>query len=60
MYSPKIRERYIPLLYRISKAKGMPMTKVVNQIIHDFLTKTLLEELTKDGKENNKPMAESP
>lgn len=33
MYSPKINEGLIPELYRISKSKGKPMTKIVNEII---------------------------
>lgn len=33
MYSLKIREEYIPILYRISKERGRPMTFVVNEII---------------------------
>jgi hypothetical protein len=37
MYSPKIKDEFIPLLYRISASKRMPMTKLVNQIIKDYL-----------------------
>ena len=37
MYSPKIFEQYIPVLYRKSKELKMPMTKLVNQIIHKAL-----------------------
>lgn len=33
MYSPKIREEYIPKIYRIAKAKGTRMTTFVNEII---------------------------
>lgn len=37
MYSPKIKEEFIPILYKISTSKRMPMTKLVNQIIKDYL-----------------------
>lgn len=37
MYSPKISEELIPDLYRLGKAKKKPMTKVVNEIIRDYL-----------------------
>ena len=37
MYSPKIKEEYIPILFKISASRGIPMTKLVNQIIKDYL-----------------------
>ena len=37
MYSPKIKEEFIPVLFRISASKGIPMTKLVNQIIREYL-----------------------
>jgi len=58
MYSPKIEDRYIPILYRVAKAYRVPMTKLVNQIIHDYLTKRLstdLLEKERSGK-NGKPI----
>jgi len=33
MYSPKIDETLIPKLYRLARAKGVRMTKLVNEII---------------------------
>ena len=47
MYSPKIKEEYIPILYRLAKLKGMPMTKLVNNLIKDYLDKleTALREI---------------
>lgn len=33
MYSPKIREEYIPKIYQIAKANGTRMTTFVNEII---------------------------
>jgi hypothetical protein len=34
MYSPKISEDLVRKLYPIAKQKHMPMTRLVNQIIH--------------------------
>ena len=37
MYSPKIAEDLIPLLYRKAKALKVPMTKLVNAILREAL-----------------------
>lgn len=37
MYSPKIAEDLIPLLYRLAKAKGIAMTKLVDQMLRSGL-----------------------
>ena len=37
MYSPKIREDLIPVLYRIGKAEQKPMTRVVDEILRGYL-----------------------
>lgn len=37
MYSPKIREDLIPRLYRLRQSMGVPMTKLVNQAIENYL-----------------------
>ena len=37
MYSPKISEQYVPVLYRKSKELKIPMTRLVNQIIEKAL-----------------------
>ena len=39
MYSPKIREDYIPIIYRLAKRKRMHMTTLVNEIIDTELRK---------------------
>ena len=48
MYSPKINEDYIPFLYRKAKSQQIPMTRLVNQIIEEYLMQnrlvTILEE----------------
>ena len=39
MYSPKIREEYIPILYQIAKQKGIPMTHLVKEALDEYLNK---------------------
>ncbi len=39
MYTPKISEKLIPILYRIAKEKRVPMTTLVDSIIESFLHK---------------------
>ena len=46
MYSPKIKERFIPILYRIARERKTPMTRVVNEIIQDYLTDYLAGKLS--------------
>ena len=46
IYSPKIKEEFIPVLFRISASKGIPMTKLVNQIIREYLEGDLSPGLT--------------
>ena len=40
MYSPKISEQLIPILYKRAKNEGKPMTRVVNEILSADLYKT--------------------
>ena len=46
MYSPKINEEYIPFLYRSAKSQKIPMTRLVDQIIAEFIirNRVILEE----------------
>jgi hypothetical protein len=37
MYSPKIREEHMPILFGISASKRIPMMKLVNEIIKAYL-----------------------
>jgi len=39
MYSPKIKEELIPVLYQIAKANKKPMTRFVNELIEEALKK---------------------
>lgn len=38
MYSPKISEELIPILYRLAKEQKIAMTELVNKIIEEYLT----------------------
>ena len=40
MYSPKISEQLIPILYKRAKDEGKPMTRLVNEILEADLYKT--------------------
>jgi len=37
LYSPKITEELIPILYQLARARGVPMTKLVDRIIREAL-----------------------
>ena len=50
MYSPKISEKLIPILYRIAKEKRVPMTTLVDSIIESYLDKAEIDVIW-DGKE---------
>ena len=39
MYSPKIKEQLIPLIYNMAKREHKPMTAVVNEILEESLYK---------------------
>jgi len=37
MYQPKIKEELIPQLYRLAKARGVPMTRLVSDLLESAL-----------------------
>ncbi len=43
MYSPRIREDLIPPLYRLAKARGVPMTRLVSEILAAALAAVQVE-----------------
>lgn len=45
MYSPKISEALIPILYRMAKDRSVPMTVLVNRIIGKEIQKEERKEL---------------
>ena len=42
MYSPAIAPGLIPVLYRLGKARGVPMTALVSTLLFDALERTEL------------------
>jgi len=44
MYSPKIKEEFIRKLYYIARAKRLPMTSLVNEIISAAIKDIEIEE----------------
>ena len=45
MYSPKIDEGLIPVLYRLAKERKIPMTRLVNEILQRELSEMEEEEM---------------
>ena len=41
MYSPKIDEKHIPVLYRLGKQTKKPMTHLVNEAITEYIAKEM-------------------
>jgi len=37
VYSPKVPERFIPVLYRLGRARGRPMTHLVAEAVARYL-----------------------
>ena len=37
MYSPKIPDRLIPGLYRTARSRGLPMTRLVADVLESYL-----------------------
>ncbi len=39
MYSPKIKEDLIPILYKLAKQEGKPMTALINEMLRAEIAK---------------------
>ena len=52
MYSPKLNEELIPALFKIARLRKIPMTKLVNQIITNYLSN---HEMMEAGVTNYEP-----
>ena len=52
MYSPKIKPDLIHDLYLLAKRKGKPMTKIVSEVIEDYLINESNEMLELDSTVN--------
>ena len=48
MYSPKIAEDLIPVLYRQAKTRGIPMTRLVDEILRRALKDSVLRVSDED------------
>jgi site-specific recombinase XerD len=53
MYSPKIKEEYIPVLYKIAKGRGVPMTHIVREALEEYLNKQEVVLRTQKGELKN-------
>lgn len=50
MYSPRIREDLIPILFKLARTKERPMTKLVDEILRNQLKERgWLDELQSEG-----------
>lgn len=49
MYSPKIAEKLIPVLYHAAKDQGVPMTVLVNRLLTEALAKENLPPTARDA-----------
>ena len=47
MYSPKISPEFIPILYKIGKVQGKPMTVVVREALAHYLKVLNTEDIEK-------------
>jgi len=54
MYSPKIKETYIPVLYKIAKARRLPMTHIVREALDEYLNKPEIVSIKIPREDNNK------
>ena len=59
MYSPKIDEDYIPFLYRKAKSQQIPMTRLVNKIIEEYLMQNRLITILKEDQKSHKMSAQA-
>ncbi len=50
MYSPRIKPELVQKLYKLAKARKVPMTRLVNKIIADYFKRNPLRRLA-DGEE---------
>lgn len=49
MYSPKIAEKLIPVLYHTAKVQGVRMTALVNRLLTESLARESLPQPAKDA-----------
>jgi hypothetical protein len=44
MYSPKVRDKFVPVLYRLGRRRGVPMTRLVEEALAQYLHREGLAE----------------
>ena len=54
MYSPRIKDDLIPLLYRVARHEGKPMTVIVDEILRPEIERRI-RELDQDFSQNSNP-----
>ncbi len=54
MYSPKIKEEFIPVLYKIARARGIPMTHIVREALDEYLNKPEIAATKTPSEDHNK------
>lgn len=52
MYTPKISEDLIPLIYQKAKSEKKPMTKIVNEILEEKLSEDVRDQDNDDYNES--------
>ena len=59
MYSPKVREDLIPVLYRLAKLRGMPMTMLVDGMLRESLAQYPVQSVQPNPNPEGESHAES-
>jgi len=49
MYSPKIDEALIPILYHTARGRGLPMTRLVDRLLIDGLMREQLPQTAQEA-----------
>jgi hypothetical protein len=60
MYSPKIRDDLIPLLYRLAQQEGKPMTRLVYEILRAEIERRCSQGDPHTGSGNPKSLKKTP
>jgi len=53
MYSPKIEEEFIPILYKLAKARGISMVKLVNEMIRKGIESQMVRNQEKGNESSS-------
>jgi hypothetical protein len=56
MYSPKIKDELIPMLYGLAKREGKPMTDLVDEILRAELKKRISDGNDQTDHDNSGPL----